>query len=161
MNCTVMGSCWSTVKKIRDIKYHRYSVIFSAWFKLISQVKSTYAHAGHSGTVQSFLSWILIHLLHLALRQPWRTNICFIKLATNINFYMLCWYSCGNDTSDFNISASRLYLWKIKTQCIYCILLITDHKFFHRLKKSCEIVGLVTEISYRLGRFSSVPVFMI
>lgn len=86
MNCTVIGSCWSTVKKIQDIKYHRYSEICcEIWFKLITQFKSTYVHAGHSGTAQSFLSWILIHLLHLDSRQPWRMHICLIKLTTNIN----------------------------------------------------------------------------
>lgn len=86
MNCTVIGSCWSTVKKIQDIKYHRYSEICcEIWFKLIPQFKSAYVHAGHSGTAQSFLSWILIHLLHLASWQPWRMHICLIKLTTNIN----------------------------------------------------------------------------
>lgn len=138
MNCTVMGSCWSTVKKIQDIKYHRYSEICcEIWINLIPQFKSTYVHAGHSGTAQSFLSWILIHLLHLASRQPWRMHICFIKLITNVNFtWYSSWYCCIYDTSECDISAYGYTCRSKEHKNMYCIhctyITMTDNHFFHR-----------------------------
>lgn len=137
MNCTVIGSCWSTVKKIPDIKYHWHSEICEIWFKLSSKVKSTYVHAGHSGTAQSFLSWILIHLLHLASRQPWRMHICFIKLTTYINLYGIL-----ADMIVFMIQVIVIFqptvihvdLWNIKTCIVFIVhvLLWLIIPFFHK-----------------------------
>lgn len=136
MNCTVMGSCWSTVKKIQDIKYHWYSEICcEIWFKLKPQFKSTYVHAGHSGTAQSFLSWILIHLLHLASRQPWRMHICFIKLTTNVNFtWYSSWYCCImiQVIVIFQPTVIHVDLWNIKTCIVFIVLLWLIITFFHK-----------------------------
>lgn len=145
MNCTVMGSCWSTVKKIQDIKYHWYSEICcEIWFKLIPQFKHTYVHAGHSGTTQSFLSWILIHLLHLASRQPWRMHICFIKLTTNVNFkWYSSWYCCIYDTSECDISAYGYTCRSKEHKNMYSLYIYYYDwlSLFSQVNDGCAILG--------------------
>lgn len=113
-------------------------------FKLIPQFKSTYVHAGHSGTAQSFLSWILIHLLHLASRQPWRMHICFIKLTTNVNFtWYSSWYCCIYDTSDCDISAYGYTCRSKEHKNMYSLYIYYYDwlSLFSQVNDGCAILG--------------------